>query len=189
MTLRGRKMLKWALWTVLLFLLGGIQSSPAFPELFGMRPSLLLAAGICGVLLEEKIEAACGYAVLAGLVWDVVEGRLLGFYGLLMLLICAGAGWLSENYLRSGPLNSIWMSAAGSICCGLVCAEFYLFIWGYADGAVPVVIWGMIWRGIYTALTAPLLYWLMKKMQLKLMGLVESGLRLRASRMRGDRKE
>ena len=107
MTLRGRKMLKWALWTVLLFLLGGIQSSPAFPELFGMRPSLLLAAGICGVLLEEKIEAACGYAVLAGLVWDVVEGRLLGFYGLLMLLICAGAGWLSENYLRSGPLNSI----------------------------------------------------------------------------------
>ncbi len=189
MTLRGRKMLKWTLWIVLLFLLGGIQSSPAFPELFGMRPSLLLGAGICGVLLEEKIEAACGYAVLAGLIWDVVEGRLLGFYGLLMLLVCAGAGWLTENYLRAGPLNSVWMAGIGSIGCGLVCAEFYLFIWGYADGAIAMVLSGIFWRGVYTALTARLLYWLMKKMQLKSMGLVESELRLRASRMRRDRKE
>lgn len=35
MTLRGRKMLKWTLWLILLLLLGGIQSSPAFPQIGG----------------------------------------------------------------------------------------------------------------------------------------------------------
>lgn len=189
MTLHGRKLLKWTLWIILLFFLGGIQSSPAFPELFGMRPSLLLAAGICAVLLETKMEAACGYAILAGLIWDVVEGRLLGFYGLLMLLVCAGAGWLTENYLRVSLPNAAWMSGIGSICCGLVSAEFYLFIWGYAEGAVGTVLAGILARSVYTALVAPLIFWIMKKMQSRSMGLVESGLRLRASRMRSDRKE
>ena len=49
---------------------------------------------------------------------DVLEGRLLGFYGLLMLLVCAGAGWLTENYLRVSLPNAAWMSGIGSICCG-----------------------------------------------------------------------
>lgn len=189
MTLRGRKMLKWTLWLILLLLLGGIQSSPAFPQIGGTRPMLLMTAGICAVLLETGIEAACGYAILAGLLWDVVEGRLLGFYGLMMLLICAVAGWLVNNYLRVSMLNAVWMSGFGSVCCGLVCAEFYLFIWGYAQGAAMVVLAEIFWRGVYTALAAPVIYWLMKKIQSVSMGTVQSSLRLRASRMRTERKE
>ena len=51
------------------------------------------------------------------------------------------------------------------------------------------VLAGILARSVYTALVAPLIFWIMKKMQSRSMGLVESGLRLRASRMRSDRKE
>lgn len=189
MTLRGRKMLKWTLWLLLLLLLGGIQSSPAFPQLGGTRPMLLMAAGICAVLLETGMEAACGYAVLAGLLWDVVEGRLLGFYGLMMLLVSAIGCWLTNNYLRVSMPNAVWMSGVSSVCCGVVCAEFYLFIWGYAQGATMIVLAEILWRGVYTALSAPVIYWLMKKIQFLSMGTVQSSLRLRASKMRAERKE
>ena len=52
-----------------------------------------------------------------------------------------------------------------------------------------VVLAEIFWRGVYTALAAPVIYWMMKKIQSVSMGTVQSSLRLRASRMRTERKE
>ncbi len=71
MTIRTRKVLKWSLWILLLFILSGIQSSPPFLLIGGVRPVLVLSAAMSVALLEKNSVAACGYGILAGLIWDV----------------------------------------------------------------------------------------------------------------------
>lgn len=154
MTIRTRKALKWGLWIFLLFTLGGMQSAPAFFSIGGVRPVLLLSAAVSVALLEKNNIAACGYGILAGLIWDVSSGKLFGFYALAVLGCCAGIAWLAETWLRQNPLNSVWLTAVSVLICGLWDAEFYLFIWGYADGMVWDVLLRLALQAVYTGVVS-----------------------------------
>ena len=85
MTRRMREITVWVVWTLLLLILAAGFSAPAFPEVYGVRPQLLLSVGVSAAVLEPKGVRACGYTVLAGLLMDTVQGSLFGFYGLMML--------------------------------------------------------------------------------------------------------
>lgn len=150
MTIHTRKALKWGLWVLLLFLLSGMQSAPAFFSIGGVRPVLLLSAAVSVALLEKNSAAACGYGILAGLIWDVSAGKLFGFYALAVLFCCVGIAYLAETWLRQNPLNTVWLAAGTALICGLWDAEFYLFIWGYADGMAGKVLLKLLLQGVYT---------------------------------------
>lgn len=150
MTIRTRKVCKWGLWLLLLFILSGMQSAPGMFSIGGVRPVLVLSAAMSVALLEKNSAAACGYGILAGLIWDVSAGKLLGFYALAVLFCCAGTAYLAEVWLRQNPLNTVWLSAAAAFICGIWDAEFYLFIWGYADGMVGRVLLELLLQSIYT---------------------------------------
>ena len=58
MTMRARKALKWVLWVLVLFMLSGMQSAPAFFSIGGVRPVLILSAAMSVALLEKNSIAA-----------------------------------------------------------------------------------------------------------------------------------
>ena len=95
MTLGGRKAAKWGLWTLLLFALTGLQSAPAVAA--AASPVLGAAMAVSVLLAERNEAAACGFAAFAGLLWDVSAGKLLGYYGLMLLGAGAAACWLLRN--------------------------------------------------------------------------------------------
>ena len=96
MTLGGRKAVKWGLWVLLLFALTGLQSAPA--AVSAASPVLGAAMAVSVLLAERNEAAACGFAAFAGLLWDVSAGKLLGYYGL-MLLGTGAAGLLAAREL------------------------------------------------------------------------------------------
>lgn len=176
MTMRARKALKWALWVLVLLMLSGMQSAPAFFSIGGVRPVLILSAAMSVALLEKNSIAACGYGVLAGLIWDVSAGKLLGFYGLALLLCCAGTAYLAETWLRQNPLNAVWLAAAAALVCGLWDAEFYLFIWGYADGMAGKVLLELLLQSVYTGILSLPVCLLIRFIRDRTMGIEASSL-------------
>ena len=78
-TLGGRKAVKWGLWLLLLFALAGLQGAPALAS--PVSPVLVAAMAVAVLLSESRAVPACGFAALAGLLWDITAGRLLGCYG------------------------------------------------------------------------------------------------------------
>jgi len=178
MTLRMRQTLKWVLWVLLLLFFGGVQSAPGL-SLGGIRPVLLLTAAVSVALMEKNDLAACGYCIFAGLLWDVSDGRLLGFYALVLLFCCIGIRWLVRTWLRQTSLNAIWLSTAVTLICGLWNAEFYLFIWGYAEGMVLKVLWELLLQAVLTGLFGYPVCLLMRLIRDKVMGAEESRLHRR----------
>jgi rod shape-determining protein MreD len=174
--MRTRNLLKWGLWTLLLLILTGMQAAPAFFSIGGVRPVLLLSAAVSVALLEKNSIAACGYGALAGLIWDVSAGKLFGFYGLAVLLCCAGIAWLAETWLRQSLLNTIWLGAAATFLCGLWEAEFYLFLWGYGTGMVWEVLGRLLLQSVYTGLLSWPVAALVRLIRDRTMGLEESRL-------------
>ena len=113
MTLGGRKAAKWGLWALLLFALTGLQSAPA--AVSAASPVLGAAMAVSVLLAERNEAAACGFAAFAGLLWDVSAGKLLGYYGLMLLGAGAAACWLLRNYLRRTALTAVWLAAVAGV--------------------------------------------------------------------------
>lgn len=189
MTRRMREITVWAVWTLLLLILAAVFSAPAFPEVYGVRPQLILSAGVSAAVLEPKGVRACGYTVLAGLLMDTVQGSLFGFYGLMMLFFGALIVWLMENVLRAGSFHAGCLAAGVSFLCGCAGAEVSLMIWGYADGAVGKVLLALLIRAVYTGiLTVPVCF-LMKKAREWILGKEKKEYRFSEKALYADEEE
>ena len=185
MTLRMRKALKWLIWTLFLFVLSALSSAPIFPSLFGVRPQLVLAAGISAAVIESNAVFACGYCILSGLILDVLQGQLFGFYGLLMLIAGAVVSRLMKSILRVNIWNAGWLSALISLLHGIVCAELTLFIWGYAEGKVWEVFLRLLIRAVYTGAAAPGICLVMRVFGDRIIGTVKKEYHFSGNREKG----
>lgn len=190
MTLGGRKAAKWAVWTLALLMLTGLQTAPAVASAAG--PVLGAAMAVSVLLAEPDGTAGCGFMVLAGLLWDVSAGKYLGYYGLMLL----GAGlliqWLIKNYLRRSAGNAVWLAAAVTFFCRLADAGLSLFIWGYAGESGWAVVGELALQGLWTGCAAGPLCLFARFVRRRAMGEEPSSLRLRRDfnpeRPRGRRR-
>ena len=181
MTLRMRETMIRVIWILLLFVFAAASSSPVFISICGVRPQLVLAAGISAVILESNVFFACAYAVLSGLLIDTISGQLFGFYGFMMLICSAAAAFLMENYLRANVWNAGWMSAAVSLVTGFVSAELTVIIWNYANGQIWNVILRLIVRAVFTGAVAPAVGVLMRWIKRLILGGEEKKLRMKST--------
>ena len=161
MTRRMREITVWVVWTLLLLILAAVFSAPAFPEVYGVRPQLILSAGVSAAVLEPKGVRACGYTVLAGLLMDTVQGSLFGFYGLMMLIVGALIVWLMENVLRAGSFNA---------------------------GCLAVFL-ALLIRAVYTGILTVLVCFLMKKAREWILGKEKKEYRFSEKALHADEKE
>ena len=177
MTLGSRKALKWGLWTAVLLLLTGLQTAPAFSSV--VSPVLGVAVTVSVLLSESNEIGGCGFAAAAGLLWDVSAGKLLGYYGLMLLMAGVTIDWLLANFLRRTAGSAVLLTAAVTFLCRLVDSELYLFIWGYAGENIGQVLGEILLQSLLTGLCAGVLFPFMRFIGRRTMGEEPSSLRLR----------
>ncbi len=130
-----RKILKWAVYLALVFLVTVVQMTPhALPEIFGARPVLLIPLVVCAAMFEgDALGIACG--IVGGLFWDSIGSRTLGFHSILMMLFAFACAMLIEH-LMSRQLVTAMLFCAGALA-----------VWQLADWLCFHVLpgYGSIW--------------------------------------------
>lgn len=102
---------------VLLALLA-LQTTPALLSYGTFKVSFVLPFAVAMACVSDELSAGILGAV-TGVLWDIVSGRLVGFGGLILLLLCVGVSLLFGSYLR-----------ANRYFCGLFCAGVFLIYVG-----------------------------------------------------------
>ncbi len=143
---------------LLLFIL---QSTPnLLPELFGGKPLLLLPAAITIALFESEIPAMF-FGLASGILLDLGYGDNIGFYTVMLAIVCFLLGWIFRDYMVVNFLNATAFTAV--ITAGLICLYFLLFyIFSGKSGAGYYFINHYVSKIVYTFLCGIILYFLNK---------------------------
>ena len=130
----GRLAVKWGLYLLLLLLCCGLQGAPSLFSIGGIKPLFLPALAVSLSFFEKEI-AAGAYGLAAGLLWDVMAGKVFGFYGILLMLCCIAATLLSMYCLRVNYINMMLANSAVTVLCLLWDYFFTYLLWGYEGNA------------------------------------------------------
>lgn len=87
---------------LIFFILQGIPN--LIPELFGGKPILLIPLAIAIACFENEIPAMA-IGVASGAMLDFGTGTTVGFYTILMTIICYFLGYISDNYFNTKLLS------------------------------------------------------------------------------------
>ncbi len=130
----GKLAVKWGIYLLLLFLCCGLQGTPSLFSIDGIKPLFLPALAVSLAFFENEI-AAGAYGLAAGLLWDVMAGKVFGFFGILLMLCCITATLLSMYCLRVNYINMMLLNGAVIVLCLLWDYSFNYLLWGYEGHA------------------------------------------------------
>ncbi len=100
MTWRGSRLLRYLLYSFLIFVLFIFQGTPGlFPEIMGARPILLCSVAVA-IAMFEPSTAAIGFAAAAGLLLDMTSGGILGIYALIFVILAYVISILAHTVLQ-----------------------------------------------------------------------------------------
>ena len=157
--------LKWSIYILLLLLFCGFQSAPGLFAVWGIKPVLVLPIAVAVALFER--EALTGaFGLTAGFLWDLSAGKLFGFYGMMLMLLCVAVTLLSMYCIRVNLANFILCCLAVSLLCGIWNFLFYDLLWGYEG--VWLFAWKMLLQTVYTTALGVPVYLLVRKVTGKL---------------------
>lgn len=124
-----------------ILLLWLLQSTPKlFPELFGVKPFLLLAAAVSYAVCAEAVPAVIAGAV-CGVLADISVGGV-GFFAFAVTLLCFALSRLLHTYINRNVLSCAVLAGGGiAAVLGLYFLLFRLF------AGVPGS--GMLFAGSY----------------------------------------
>ena len=81
------KTIKYVLLCLMVFVLYILQGTPGFLSVFGIRPVFLIPFYIILAMLEEENYAIIVY-VMAGLLFELSAGRIVGLYTIPLIIAC-----------------------------------------------------------------------------------------------------
>ncbi|MBQ6897134.1 MAG: hypothetical protein IJN69_08015 [Oscillospiraceae bacterium] len=81
------KTIKYVLLCLMVFVLYILQGTPGFLSVFGIRPVFLIPFCIILAMLEEENYAIIVY-VMAGLLFELSAGRIVGLYTIPLIIAC-----------------------------------------------------------------------------------------------------
>lgn len=144
-----------------LLLLFILQSTPRLmPEIFGGKPLLLLPAVLSIAFFEESIPAML-FGLAGGVLLDLGYSDNIGFYTILLTLICFGLSLIFRDFMVVSFRNATaFISAITTV---LVCVYFlFFFIFAGRENALVYFAQHYISRIIYTIICGILIYLLNK---------------------------
>lgn len=130
---RKLKILRYIIYSIELLVLFIIQGTPnLIPELFGGKPSLLLPAAITIAMFESQIPALL-FGTMGGLLTDIGNGGIIGFFAIIMTLFCYFTSYLtSEIILTKLSIALVISIISVSITMSLHFLFFYVLC-GYGE--------------------------------------------------------
>ncbi len=118
--------LKWSVYALLLLFCFVLQTTPGLFELFGTKPLWVMVLAIVVAAFERELPAAV-FGCIAGLLCDSSAGRLMGFYGLLLLFACMGLSLLFSFLIRR-VLPTVMAFCGLALLCILTIDFFFLYV-------------------------------------------------------------
>lgn len=156
-----KNILKWTVYIVTLLVLFILQTTPGLFQIFGTRPILVLPFAVCLSMFEtEKTAAVLG--ALAGGLWDISSGKLLGFSLILIMLCCVFCSLLVMYLAKLNIVNALFLCAATIVIYMLFNFVFYYAMWGF-DNLSAVVLHKLLPVSVYTLAVTPIIYFLTRK--------------------------
>ncbi|MBR2176420.1 MAG: rod shape-determining protein MreD [Clostridia bacterium] len=134
-----------------------IQSVPGLsPEVFGGRPVLLLPLAVSIAIFEGEVPAIV-FGVISGLLADAGYSGPMGYYSIMLAVLCFIVSVLMENYIKTNLLTAMLI---GTISIPVIIfVQFLLFYVSMGYGDVWVYFAAhYISRIIYTWAFVPVFY-------------------------------
>lgn len=112
-------------YSIEIILLCVLQSTPnLFPELFGSKPLLLVPLALAIASKENKIPSLV-FGAVCGIMTDLASGGGIGFFAILLTLICYAESHVFSTYLASNFVTTMMVSAI--VIPVVICVYFLVF--------------------------------------------------------------
>ena len=160
------KLKKYAVYALILLLAHIFQNSlRIFPDIFGVRPALLISAAVCIAMYEGEIAGAAA-GLFAGALWDTVTGAADGYIALFLAVSCAFCGVVLRIFLRNNILTYIWVN---SIVTVLYFASYVLFFITSRgiDGGLSIFFKYYLPMAVYSLILTPFWYLIIRRVNRK----------------------
>ena len=103
------KTIKYVLLCLVVFVLFILQGTPGFLSVFGVKPVFLIPFCINLAMLEEENYTLIVY-VMAGLLFELSAGRIVGLYTIPLIIACAISMIMVKFIFQPNYRNSMAMS-------------------------------------------------------------------------------
>lgn len=149
--MQKKNILKWAVIALIVFFTVIIQETPhALPPIFGVLPAIAIPC-VLSVAMIEGEAAGAGFAVLAGLMWDLGTGRVFGFNALFLLIYCVAASLLVQYLFSNTMVTAILFCAGFTFLHEFITWFFFSYLAGstqylaaFAQVIIPVTCYTMV---------------------------------------------
>ena len=127
-----RKIIKFAVYALIIFGAYIIQTTPGLFEFFGITPFIVLPACICIAVFEGEFAGGL-FGFFAGLFCDSTSETVFGFNALLFLVFSVFAGLATIYLFRRSTMN-IMLLCLAAVFCRFALEYFFIFVlFGYEN--------------------------------------------------------
>ncbi|MBQ7810567.1 MAG: rod shape-determining protein MreD [Clostridia bacterium] len=103
---KRRNFLRYFAYSLEIVILFVISSTPHFlPEIFGSKPCLLLPLALAIAVFESE-TVAMSFGFVCGLLTDIGFSGKIGFYTVVLTLLCFAIGYCARNFFVTNLLNA-----------------------------------------------------------------------------------
>ena len=150
------KTIKYVLLCLMVFVLFILQGTPGFLNLFGIKPVLLIPFCINLAMLEEENYTLIVY-VMAGLLFELSAGRIVGFYTIPLIIACVVCMIMVKYIFQPNYRNSMTMCFISTFMILLLDFFFSYILQGY-KGVFVIFFKTVVMCSIYSTAFSVLFY-------------------------------
>lgn len=163
---RRFRIFRYIIYSTELLVLFVIQGIPNFiPELFGGKPSLIIPVALTISMFEPKLTALW-FGLAGGLLTDISNGGVIGFFAIIMTVCCYFISYLTNELIRTRLSVAMVISF---IVVAMALSLHFLFFYvmcGYGNNGYFFVS-HYLSRILYTIALTPIAYYVNKVLALR----------------------
>lgn len=112
-----------------------LQSAPQINlVIFNIRPIFLITLTVCIGMFEREIVG--GYlGLFAGICWDLVSSKPMGFYAILLLILGVLSGLIITNFMINNLMTAMILCGGALLFYGIICYIGTDFSYGMKNSA------------------------------------------------------
>ncbi len=123
---KRRSFLRYFAYSLEIIILYVIVGTPGFlPEIFGSKPCILLPVALTIAVFESE-TVAMSFGFVCGVFTDIGFSGKIGFYTVILTLLCFAIGYCARNFFVTNLLNAS-IIGIGSIAL-LILIHFWLYV-------------------------------------------------------------
>ena len=150
------RIIRYLAYTLELLVLFMLQEIPGLlPQIFGVRPVLLLPAVLTIALFEEDLPSMA-FGIVGGLFCDFGLSGVLGFHALFLAVLCYLVSHISRTFFQINLLTAL-VTGFWTIALVVLAQWFFLYYFSYSYPGYAFT-HHYLPKYCYTMLFVPLLY-------------------------------